>query len=760
MKRYFLLLLLTTIILKINAQSIIEGKVVSADNQPIEFATVVVQTSDSVFVNSAYTDSVGQFKIETTLVQYRLIVQHMMYETSELLLTSKNAGTIILHDKDNMLNEVVVKGERPVVKVSNGRLTYDMQSLLNRKAVTTAYDAILELPGVIEKSGLLTLIGSNKLNIIINGKASTMSSDQLLELLKNMPSDQILSAEVMYSAPPQYHFRGAIINLVLKKNPENMLQGQVNTSYTQKHYESYSAGFNLGYATSKLSTDILYSMSQTRRKSGLDLYSKHLYNDSIYDIEQKNKGSRKNLTHNIRANVNYAEEKNELNFTYTAQIVGNVDNKESSVGNFSNSTNNKTDATPSQMHNLNLVYVFNKKLSLGVDYTYYNDKTNENYSEKRIDKEAAFLSLANQTLNRIKVSVDHAVDLADKLAFNYGAKMQYNKDHSFQRYSNIQGNTLGMSNKDTKQEEYTYSAYIGINKQFSEELSGSVSLTGEYYKLNELKQWSVFPTIDLTYVASPSNTLQLTFSADRDYPPYWALSNTIAYLNGYAQIWGNPDLQPSRNYSAQFTYLRNNKYVFTAYYNYDDKAFAQLPYQSTKDLQLIYQTTNFKYTQSMGVSASLPATWGRLNSRLTVDASYNKAESKSFHDLTFDKNKIVLYSNLDNTFNLSDKPNIKLELSATYVSPFLQGPMDLSKIFNLEAGVKWTSNNNKAVLSIKGYDLTDSWTIDTALRFANQNLRMDQLHDSRYVSATFSYKFGQDMKKNKINKVDTSRFGY
>ena len=43
-----------------------------------------------------------------------------------------------------------------------------------------------------------------------------MSYEQLINLLKNTPASRVEKAEVMYSAPPQYHVRGAAINLILK----------------------------------------------------------------------------------------------------------------------------------------------------------------------------------------------------------------------------------------------------------------------------------------------------------------------------------------------------------------------------------------------------------------------------------------------------------------------------------------------------------------------------------------------------------------
>ena len=760
MKKMILIFFLLTIVIEGNAQSKVQGKVLGDDGQPVEFATVIVQTLDSVFVNSEYTDSIGHFSVEASLPQYRLIVQHMMYQTFEKLMTTNNVGTLTLQSNDHVLGEVVVSVERPVVKVTNGRLTYDMETLLNKKVSQTAYDALFQLPGVVEKSGMPTLIGSNSLAVIINGKVSTMTSDQVFDLLRNMPSDRILKAEVMYSAPAQYHIRGAVINLVLKQAEAGVFQGQVNTSYTQKFYDNYSVGANLGYSSFKFSTDVMYSLSQNKTRSGLVVDSKHTYKDSLYNIEQRNRGNRKNLNHNIRANVNYTEGKNDLNLTYTAQITAKVKNREISTGNFSDSENTKTDETPTQMHNVNLGYTFDKKLSVGVDYTYYNNKMRQNYLENLENKEGSFISLSNQQINRLKANIDHSIDLNETSTLNYGAQMQYNEDYSYQKYTDLQGNALDVKDTDSRLKEYTYSAYVGMSKQFSDKLSGSLSVTGEYYKLGDLKQWSVFPTLDLTYVYSPSNVFQFSFSTDRNYPSYWELSNTIGYINGYAQLWGNPDLQPSRDYTAQFNYVRNSKYVITAYYEYNDKAFVQLPYQSTNDLQLIYQTTNFKYDQTIGLSAVVPATWGILSSRLTANVYYNKVASDSFHDLSFNKSRTTLYSRLDNTLNISNKPNIKLEFAGSYLSPSLQGPMNLSHVWNLEAGIKWTSNNEKAILSIKGYDLLNSWVPDVKSRFSNQNLTMNTLHDSRYFSANFIYKFGKDMKKSKAAQVDTSRFGY
>ena len=80
--------------------------------------------------------------------------------------------------------------------------------------MNNAYESLQQLPGVQEINGNLSLAGTPGLSIILNGKPTTMSYEQLVNLLKNTPASRVEKAEVMYSAPPQYHVRGAAINLI------------------------------------------------------------------------------------------------------------------------------------------------------------------------------------------------------------------------------------------------------------------------------------------------------------------------------------------------------------------------------------------------------------------------------------------------------------------------------------------------------------------------------------------------------------------
>ena len=58
----------------------IQGKVVDSNDEVVDFAVIVLQTTDSVYIESTYTDSLGKFSFQSELSKYRLIVQHLMYE--------------------------------------------------------------------------------------------------------------------------------------------------------------------------------------------------------------------------------------------------------------------------------------------------------------------------------------------------------------------------------------------------------------------------------------------------------------------------------------------------------------------------------------------------------------------------------------------------------------------------------------------------------------------------------------------------------
>ena len=151
------------------------GKIVDTDRQPVEGATVVMQLPDSTYLGAAISAADGTFSLEPMADRYLLIVQHLFYQSQVVKGQTRDAGIIVLEPKEHSLAEVVVEGERPLVTVEQGKLSYDISSISKKHIVNNAYEAICKLPGVQDRSGKLSLIGAKDVTVILNGKASTLT---------------------------------------------------------------------------------------------------------------------------------------------------------------------------------------------------------------------------------------------------------------------------------------------------------------------------------------------------------------------------------------------------------------------------------------------------------------------------------------------------------------------------------------------------------------------------------------------------------
>lgn len=741
----------------------ITGVITDRDNNPIEFATIVLQTTDSVFLNSAYTDSVGRFSIKTDTLPVIITIQHLMYETYQKKCNTKAIGSIQMNEKSQMLSEVSIIGEYPLVRVIDGKMTYNMSQLLTDKMATSIYDAILKLPGIHIQKGTFQLIGANNVTILINGKKTNMDENQLNNLLKNMPKERIREAEVMYSAPPQYHVRGAVINLVLDNAiyDTQQLQGQINTLYNQGYYKNFQGGVTILYNTPKTLTDFLYSFGYNQVRTGQEIISQHIFNDQVSDINQSDRGYSVKPIHTIRLGNDWLiNDKDKITLAYTAEIQPWMRSFNSSNGTYSDSENKKNTDKPVQMHNIALNYTSGFGFSTGIDFTSYKNHTTQHYRERMEGKEDFFDARSKQDIRRLSFYADQSHSLGKGWTLNYGTKFSFASDKSSQIYHSSVSHNWSDYDSDSQLNEYTYDLYAGFSKRFANNLSLNASLTGEYYKHKKIDYRSLFPMMEITYTANPVSVFQLSVSSDKVYPSYWEMQNTTSYLNGYTEIQGNTDLRPAKNYSFQLNYIWKSKYIFTLFANYTDDFFCQIPYQSSDRLILIYKTLNFNYSAKLGFNMMIPFRISRIfESRFILNGYYDKMKSDHYYDLSFTKNNLAIYTNLDNTFTISSKPNIKAELSGSYISRNIQGPMTINAMYRIDTGIKWTFNRNKAELSLKVNDIFNSWAPkELNLQYQTQNLRMKEVVDSRRISLSFTYRFG-DFKPKAHKEVDQSRFG-
>lgn len=785
MKRtiYYMILCLLMSLGEIMAQGI-SGKVMDGKEQLVDGVAVILQTLDSVYVDAVVTDTLGDFRLNHPLDQsYRLIFQHILYNMVEKEITTANVGTVVLEEKDYQLAEITVKGERPQVKLEGGKLTYDVPQLMKDKTATNAFEIIKDLPGLIERNDNLELVGASRLNIILNGQLTTMSADQLIQLLKTMPASRVEKAEVMYNAPAKYNVKGALLNVVLSKNESETpsWQGETGVDYTQYRHAGGDAHVNLLYTNKGFSIDFLLNGNKRRDVMGEDMLARHTLNSGMTEISQHNRA----LVHvnrgTVRLGMDYTfANEDKLSLAYYLKGDKVLSDRDaftsyldlSKPENKSESTSLVRDDGHSAIHNIRLQYDGHAGISAGADFTRYHSPSVLDYQDTNGSR-TDMINNTRQDVSRWSVFLNKTHSFASGWGLNYGVHGGYASSKNYSEYLYDQGAGYEMDEEaleDNTQKEYIVDIFAEVSKSFGERFSATVGLKGEYFKsdyassrenMNLWNEGALFPTVSLSYTFSPRHILQFDISSDKTYPGYWQVSPQVTPLNSYSEVAGNPLLKPYRTYEGQMVYIFRQKYMLVAFCEYTPDYFVQLPYQSDTELKTVFRFENMDYSLEAGLAVIIPFNVGRFwNSRITLRGWRMQEKNDNFHGISYNREAYLGLAHMSNTFNLCDKPNLKMTIDGQYVTPgAIQGIYDLGSMYEISAGLKWTFLNDRASLTLKGDDIFAS-SIPRTIKInqGNQWSRMRKLNDERCLKLSFVWKFG-GYKEREHDSIDTSRFG-
>lgn len=785
MKLFLLSLLLGTASI-INAQVYtIQGITMNESNQAVEAVTCILKNkNDSLWIKTTITNIGGVFKFDNLLPgEYNLVLQHMAYENEEhpIMIEKSNMDIdpYVLRSLNKELNEIVVSGERPIVKSDGGKLVYDIQQLVKNKVVSNAFETLQNVPSIIGANDDIRLVGTSDYTILINGQQTSMSKEQVINLLKSMPASRVTNIEVMYSAPPQYNVRGAAINIILKDQTTDMptLQGEGNIEYRQAHYEGFGVRGSLLYTKPNFNIDFNLGLTKSKGWNESDMYAIHKFENNTYDITQDNNTQSNTKGLNARLGLGYSLKNNDkVKLVYTADFDNNNSNSSSQTvylkdkNPFTNINSLDDTKGKTHLHNIKAEYNSHKNLNIGMDYTFYNDPSTTRYYdyENRSILKSSFKTETAQRVNKIVSFINHSTTLKNGWNINYGGNFSFSKNNNSYDYYKNPENTMLDSISDTKQKEYNASVFAGFTKSFGEKLSLQASISGNYFRAaidimgSKKTLWNdfqPFANANITYTHNPKLIFQLSFSSDINYPPYWALSNNRFKINAYSSAEGNPELKFSKEYKTQLNVILKQKYIIGSYYEYTPDRFIQLPYQSQDNLENIFRMVNLNYEKQYGVFFVIPFTIDKVwDTKATITLVRQEEKDDKFYDVPYKRGMNAFVAQVRNTFNISSRPNIKLDVSGFYMSGALQGIYDIKKMWNVTSGVKWTFLDNKAELMAQVQDIFKSNGATTKIDYMTQYSTMKIKPNAPLFKLSFTYRFG-NYKKPNVEEVDTSRFG-
>ena len=660
------------------------------------------------------------------------------------------------------LPEVMVKGSRPIVKAERGMLSYNMPLLLKQLPADNAYEALTRIPGVSDATGSISFSG-NEVTLIINGQATTLTQEQLTERLKAMPAAQLAKAEVMLSAPARYHVRGMAINIVTKDYAgTNQLSGQVIGGMKQSKYAKGFGDLYLSLQRGKFGLDAQYKYVNGNSYGESSRIANHpLGNNRVYyndETGQKSFG----ITHNYRLGMNYAFSKNHrLDVAYT----GHWDKRCSNSNTTGSSISGMHHDSHEYLHNVDVNYSLPFGLTLNGSYTYYRTPQQQaldgtmHTDESMSETERNLTSGSEQTINKWMFTADQTHSLAHGWGLSYGVKGQFTSNKSYQTTINKDGSVLPDGTSSVDLNERIWNLYAGFSKQINKALSLEASVAAEQYHSPIWDKWRVYPTLNALWNVNDNHLLNLSFSSNSEFPSYWSTMSNVFYSSTYSEIHGNPDLKPFAYYNVNLMWQIKRRYTLMAFASLKPDYFVQLPYQTTERMAVIMKETNFDYSNSYGLQASVIFNAGKwLNGNVFAVGTYKHDKSSNFFDLPFNRKKLSVILGGTASVKLCSTQDLRLILNPFYQTKAIQGVYDISPIFRMDAKLQWSSHDGKWGVRLNGSNIFNN-RFDTRSVQGNQDYRMKINYNWASVTFAVIYKFG-GYKEKTVKEVDTSRMGH
>ena len=666
---------------------------------------------------------------------------------------------------ENMMHnlpEVMVKGSRPVVKAERGMLTYNMPLLIKLLPADNAYEALTRIPGVSDATGRISFSG-NEVTLIINGQATTLTQEQLTERLKAMPAAQLAKAEVMLSAPARYHVRGMAINIVTKDYAgTNQLSGQIIGGLQQSKYAKGFGNLYLSMQRGKFGLDAQYQFINGNSYGESSLIANHpLGNNHVYyndETGQKSFG----ITHDYRLGMNYAFSKNHrLDVAYTGQWDKTSSNNHTTGSSISGMHLDSHE----YLHNVDVNYSLPFGLTLNGSYTYYRTPQQQaldgtmHTDESMPETERNLISGSEQTINKWMFTADQTHSLAHGWGLSYGVKGQFTSNKSYQTTIDKDGTIQPNGTSSVDNNERIWNIYAGFSKQINKAVSLEASVAAEQYHSPIWDKWRVYPTLNALWNVNDNHLLNLSFSSNSEFPSYWSTMSNVFYSSTYTEIHGNPNLKPYSYYNVNLMWQIKRRYTLMAFASLKPDYFVQLPYQTTDRMAVIMKETNFDYSNSYGLQASVIFNAGKwLNGNVFAVGTYKHDKSSYFFDLPFNRKKLSVILGGTASVKLCNTQDLRLIFNPFFQSKAIQGVYDISPIFSMDAKLQWSSHDGKWGLRLNGSNIFNN-LYDTRSVQGNQDYRMKI--NNNWASFTFAviYKFG-GYKEKTVKEVDTSRMGH
>lgn len=775
---------------QIPGRTTITGTVTNGAGKPIEFATMMLLAgADSTagqLVKSAVSDSAGQYvfvnvavgayRVATTAVNYQKTVSAPFVVGADQALVTVPALTA--KEDSRTLNEVKVIAKKPFIEhLPDKTIVHVVNSIVATGG--TALDMLGKAPGVMvdTQNDRISLKGRDEVFVLIDGKPTYLSTQQVMTQLRNTPSGSIQSIELMTNPSATYDAAGnaGIINIRLKRGSSTIgTNGSVtigggygrmpklNDGLTLNHRRG---GWNL-FGSYNYDFNETFFYSETRNRFRQD--------NTTTTIQSQNNRPEQNRSHTVKAGADYFLGKN--------NVFGVVMN--GSIGNNTGQTNNNSvvysplntressnlfmNASRQELHrvaaNANYKHTFggadslNRELTINLDYSTVQNRPQDNMTTQfanRTGVETTRLIQRNTSPSDVIIrsgKLDYVHPITKTTKLEAGWKTSYvttDNDIRFeQQISGLWAIDPGRTNHFIY-DETIHAAYLnGTHSWRKLSLQGGVRLeqtrsVGNSITVDKIVNRTyvnLFPSVFLTYDASKDHQWRTSYSRRIDRPSYQDLNPFLYIVDPYNFFQGNAFLRPQYTDAIQVGYTYQSQTTIGLSVNRTTETINQVLESYPETRQTKITLTNLDSKINVALSIGLPLTitkWWTIQQ--TADLFWNQYRV-NYLDQRVKFKRLSANVTMNHSFTLPK--DFTAELSAWYNSPIFVGIMDFRGMGQVNVGVQKSLWNKKATLRLNVNDVFYITRYQGLIKYANTDQWFSGRGEPRVTRLTVTYNFG------------------
>ena len=766
-----------------HAQAIVKGSVVDGQQALPSAIIRLKHLPDSAVYKDAVTNLDGTFIINAVgpgdyllnigMASYQAVVKRITVSAADTVIS---LGTINLLSSSRLLNEVAVQASAPLIEKQIDKTVVNVdQNIANTG--TNAFELLKKLPGVsVTPDGQVTLNGKSGVNVIIDGKATFLSADDLANLLTNTPSADISKIEIMTNPSSKYDAggTGGIINIIRKKNSKSGLNGSLITSVGQGYYGRYSSSLALNYKTAAYNLYLSNSYSYSKGYNQSQGYS-DILNGGTLSAEQlsTNAGVTTNKAYNSSAGLDLYISKH-TTLTLTGSISNRrYYNKLTSLLTTADSNRNKTGSENYSALNIDKPINFatglqlmhkpdttDRQFSAAIDYANYQYRPGQYNTGLSDDAAGNFLSQSNvfideaRTLRIFGARADYAVPLPGGGKFETGLKSSYVKTLNNSIYYNVLGGQniadQALSDDDNYSENIN-AAYINFNRQY-QKLTIQAGLRAEQtvmqgqqlFVVTAVHQnyFGLFPTLFLNDKLDEQNTINFQFGRRTDRPDYHEYVPFRRPLSATISFQGNPNLKPDFNWHTELTWSWRNTLFITAAYDIDRDYMRTLYYLDSNKTTITRMPTNIQGAHSWNIDLGYNKEllkWFTTNT--TVNVYQNMFNGNAYNGFSLnDPGFATIDVVTNNSFKCSDKLSAEADFEYESKRQFVGSVFGAYATLNL--ALKQKLFHDQGSVTINATNVLNTESRNTTDRYLNLYQYGYSHIYSQAIILTFNYRFG------------------